>query len=187
MGAPNIADKPVTERDAVALPFWEGAGEFAKIGALSHAWWNMVQDWLEALPLQQQDAATAPLILVDLMAWQRDINRLANEPESLYRLRVVHALANAQDAGSKGGFERIWQRLQLGYIGQMERNDITNWDVIQLEVSDGAISQNGALMDEIIRQFGRTCRRYTYTTTVPRGLVLRVFTFDNESEYMVAT
>ncbi|MEN9360646.1 MAG: hypothetical protein RL095_2181 [Verrucomicrobiota bacterium] len=186
MGAPNILGKPVTEREAVALPFWEGAGEFAKIGNLCHAWWNMVQGWLEALPLQQ-DAATAPLLLVDLMAWQRDINRLAGEPESLYRLRVVHALANAQDAGSKAGFERIWQRLQIGYIGQLERNDATNWDVIQLEVSDGAISQNGALMDEIIRQFGRTCRRYTYTTVAPRGLVLRVFIFDNDTEFMVAT
>ncbi|GAK14854.1 hypothetical protein JCM19053_4725 [Vibrio sp. JCM 19053] len=45
------------------------------------------------MPLQQHDPLTAPMALVNILAWQREIERLGQEPEELFRIRVAHATA----------------------------------------------------------------------------------------------
>lgn len=159
------------------IKFWMEAGDSQAFIRLAQNWWNLVRSWLLAA-VCEIDPETAPMSLVKLLAWQRDIERLKNEPEEMFRIRVKHALANAKDAGSVIGFENIWERLQLGSIRQAERVDAENWDVIQLVITENAISQKSALMETVIRMYGRTCRRYEFVTEQKIALGIRTFDFD---------
>lgn len=172
-------------RPRITLKFWEGAGDLLKLAGVFDAWWDKVQSWLKWLTLQV-DADTAPLILVNLLAWQRDVDRFPGEPETLYRKRVKFALANALDAGCSAGFSQIWERLGLGYLGQDERLDPVDWDVIALEMTENMISEQPELLEIIIRKYGRTCRRYSFTTITPVTCGVRAFDFDGATLVSVA-
>lgn len=141
------------------LPFWLAGTELSRLRAAAQHWWTKVEGWL-AWPLLQMDAETCHLTVLDLLAWQRDITRFSGEPQSLYRLRVKHAFVNAVDAGSVAGFQRILQRLGVGYVRIEERLPDRDWDVVQLHLSDSQLSENPTLLDLIVYQYGRTCRRY---------------------------
>lgn len=173
-------------RDRIKLRFWmDGGSVLTGLAATLDVWWDRIQErlgWLNG----QIDAETAPLELVNLLAWERDVDRLIGEPETLYRKRVNYALANAKDAGSAAGFYRIWQRLGLGYLSQSERVDAENWDVIQLELTETLISQQPELLNLIIRQYGRTCRRYEFTTLTPLPQRIRPIDFDHLVLYSTA-
>lgn len=174
-----------TLRERIAVKFWMAAGDVARIAGVGDAWWDQVRAWLEAA-LFQIDPDTAEVELVELLGWQRDIDRLQGESDVLFRGRVKNALANAKDAGGLAGFARIFQRLGLGAVEQAERVDAENWDVIQLQVDDAVYAANQALFDDLIRRYGRTCRRYTYETVENLGMTLRSFDFDNMTVYSVA-
>ncbi len=136
------------------------------------AFWKRVYGWM-TFPLNQLDALTCSETLLDLMAWDRDITRFEGEPLSLYRKRVKYARINAEDAGSVVGFKRIFERLGIGIVAFKEREDPEQWDVCTIELTDGDISQNSRLVQTLIEQYGRTCRRYrfqvTFQTTVTMG------------------
>jgi hypothetical protein len=87
---------------------------------------------------------------------------------------VKYAEQNAMDAGSKAGFIQIFDRLGIGYLEMLEREDEVNWDVISLRLSDSQIAENIDLLDYVIQQYGRTCRRYRLEvlTSIPVGLVV---------------
>ena len=140
------------------LPFWLDGKELNRLKTASQSWWNKVEGWLQ-WPLLQMDAETCHLTVLDLLAWQRDISRFKDEPESLYRLRVKFAFINAVDAGSTAGLKRILQRLGVGYVEIDERLPDRDWDVVLLRLSDSQLSQNPELMRVLIQQYGRTCRR----------------------------
>jgi hypothetical protein len=159
------------------IKFWMEDGDSQAFIRLAQSWWELVRTWLLAA-VCEIDPETAPMVLVKLLAWQRDTERLKNEPEEMFRLRIKHALANAKDAGSVIGFENIWERLALGSIRQAERIDAENWDVIQLVITDNAISQKSELMETVIRMYGRTCRRYEFVTEQETALGVRSFDFD---------
>lgn len=159
------------------IKFWMEDGDSQAFIKLAQSWWNLVRSWMLAA-VCEIDPETAPMSLVNLLAWQRDIERLKNEPEEMFRLRVKHALSNAKDAGSVIGFENIWERLELGSIRQSERVDAENWDVIQLVITENAISQKSELMETIISMYGRTCRRYEFVTEQELDLGVRTFDFD---------
>ncbi|WP_241000450.1 phage tail protein, partial [Pseudomonas viridiflava] len=110
--------------------------------------------------LLQMDADTCHLTVLDLLAWQRDITRFKGEPEGLYRLRVKYAFINSVDAGSTAGLKRILERLGVGYVEIQERMPERDWDVVLLTLSDSQLSENPDLLRVLIRQYGRTCRRY---------------------------
>ncbi|MCZ7024177.1 phage tail protein, partial [Salmonella enterica] len=86
----------------------------------AQSWWEKVEGWLQ-WPLMQMNADTCHITVLDLLAWQRDISRFKDEPESLYRLRVKFAFINSVDAGSTVGLKRILQRLGVGYVEINER------------------------------------------------------------------
>ncbi len=111
------------------------------------------------------DAETCPSSILDLLAYQRGITRLASEDEELYRLRIKHAFANAKDAGSVAGFARIFERLKLGRVIQLERSDEVEWDYIKLEIDEAKFSKYRGLFEELIKLYGRTCRRYQIVST----------------------
>ncbi|SMD00505.1 Phage tail protein (Tail_P2_I) [Pseudomonas sp. URIL14HWK12:I5] len=167
------------------LPFWLEGVELSKLRDAAQSWWTKVEQWL-TWPLLQLDAETCHLSVLDLLAWQRDIQRFQGEPESLYRLRVKYAFINAVDAGSVAGTVRIFQRLGVGYLEIEERIDGVDWDVIRLNLSDTQLSSNPVLLRVLIQQYGRTCRRYEFTTITPVTLGMRIAHFHDDQETLVA-
>lgn len=150
----------------IKLPFWLTNTDTSRLITAAKTYWQRAETWVR-WPLTQLDALTCTLGMLALLAWQRDITRFEAEPEDLYRKRVKFALINAQDAGSKAGFIRIFERLGIGYVEVIERSDPVNWDYILLRLSDGQIAQAPALLTHIIDQYGRTCRRYTLEVLTP--------------------
>jgi len=168
------------------LPFWLDGKELNRLKTASQSWWNKVEGWLQ-WPLLQMDAETCHLTVLDLLAWQRDISRFKDEPESLYRLRVKFAFINAVDAGSTAGLKRTLQRLGVGYVEIDERLPDRDWDVVLLRLSDSQLSQNPELMRVLIQQYGRTCRRYDFVTITPVSLRIVAVDFNDDQQTLVAS
>lgn len=155
----------------IKLPFWMNKGEMLKIRSLFLKWWKIVFN-LITFPLQVYDVMTAPEWLVNLIAYQRDIERFKGEPLALFRKRVHYAFINAEEAGSVVGFKAIFERLGIGTVELIERFDETNWDVIRLKLNDEQISTHSELLTNIVRKYGRTCRRYEYFTEIMQIVVV---------------
>ncbi|MCX4187161.1 phage tail protein [Methylophaga sp. OBS4] len=158
----------------IKLPFWLSADQTQKLITAAKAYWGNIETWLR-WPLDQMDPLTCTPAILDVIAFSRDIERFTGEPLDLYRKRVKYALINAQDAGSKAGFIRIFERLGIGYIEIEERVDPVDWDVILLNLSDSQLAQNQELLDRIIYKYGRTCRRYQLQIITPITVSTPVF------------
>ena len=161
------------------LPFWLEGTELTKIKNAAQSWWEKVEQWLK-WPLLQIDAETCHLTVLDLLAWQRDIQRFQGEPEALYRLRVKYAFINAVEAGSTAGMIRIFQRLGIGYVEIQERLPDQDWDIVSLLLSDSQLSQNPVLLRVLIQQYGRTCRRYEFSTITPVSVGVCLVEFNDD-------
>ncbi|MCE0912967.1 phage tail protein [Pseudomonas sp. NMI760_13] len=168
------------------LPFWLTGPELTKLKDAAQTWWARVTEWLR-WPLLQMDAETCHLTVLDLLAWQRDITRFKDEPESLYRLRVKYAFINAVDAGSTAGLKRILRRLGVGYVEIDERLAGRDWDVVLLRLSDSQLSENPELLRVLIQQYGRTCRRYDFVSITPVPLRIGAAQFNDDQQTLVAT
>ena len=168
----------------INLPFWLDGDEFTKLKASAQAWWEAGEGWMR-WPLLQMDAETCHLAVLDLLAWQRDITRFRGEPEALYRLRVKFAFINAVDAGSVAGFQRIFQRLGIGTVRISERQPDRDWDIVQLHLTDEQLSAYPGLLDMVIHQYGRTCRRYELVSTTVLQLLVDAAEFN--SDHMTLT
>jgi hypothetical protein len=144
------------------LPVWIREGkEINKLADAFATFWDKTEDWIKT-PLNQLDAETCHVYVLKLLAYQNDIDRFANEPDELFRKRVKHGVKNAIDAGSKGGFKEVLARFDVPLYGQIERDSESDWDVITLWLADSSLTQNPELAHHIIRQYGRTCRRYEF-------------------------
>ncbi|WP_419787306.1 phage tail protein [Pseudodesulfovibrio sp.] len=170
----------------VSLPFWMAGPELSKLAKASQRWFSRLMGWA-IWPARQMDPETCAEKILDLIAWQRDIDRFDGEPLALYRLRVKYAYANARDAGSVEGFKRIFQRLGVGYIEIDERMPGRDWDVLALRLSDTQLADNQDLLRVLIQQYGRTCRRYEWTIITPLPIHTRVETFDNDYQTICAS
>lgn len=168
------------------LPFWLAGPQLTKLRATAQAWWETVEGWVQ-WPLLQMDAEQCHITLLDLLAWQRDITRFHDEPESLYRLRVKFAFLNSVDAGSTAGLIRILHRLGVGYVEIEERLPGRDWDVVQINASDWQMSDNPELLRVIVQQYGRTCRRYDFVTLTPVTLPVTGVDFNDDQQTLVAT
>lgn len=156
------------ELPETVIPWWQDGSTTSEEIKEPHflskgvfAIFQMVWGWL-LFPLRQMDALTCSENTLELMAWDRDIKRFEGEPLSLFRKRVKYAAVNAKDAGSVAGFKRIFERLGIGIITFREREDAVQWDVCTIELTDGDISNNTKLVQTLIEQYGRTCRRYRF-------------------------
>eukprot|EP00828_Plagiopyla_frontata_P044051 TRINITY_DN7068_c0_g1_i1.p1 TRINITY_DN7068_c0_g1~~TRINITY_DN7068_c0_g1_i1.p1 ORF type:complete len:205 (+),score=28.82 TRINITY_DN7068_c0_g1_i1:550-1164(+) len=166
-------------RDRIELKFWQDSGDLTLIGTLADTFYDRVQERLDKLN-RQIDADAAPIKMVELLGWERDIERFEGESDALFRKRVKYALLNAKDAGEKDGFEKIWSRLGLGEISQTERFDAENWDVIKLVVDETVFGEYMELLNVLIRQYGRTCRRYEFESWTANTVGVRTCHFDAE-------
>ncbi len=165
------------ERDRINLKFWESGSLLSLVASIADAAYDLLENRLTLLP-GKIDPELADLKLVELLGWSRDIERFSGEPEALFRKRVKYALANAKDAGSRAGFSKIWERLDLGEISQRERVDGSDWDVIKLQVEETVFALNEQLLSRLISQYGRTCRRYEFESKINLDLGIRIFDFD---------
>lgn len=144
------------------LPVWIRKGsEVNKLADAFGGFWDKAETWIKT-PLNQRDAETCHVYVLQLLAYQSDIDRFANEPDDLFRKRVKFAVKNARDAGSKNGFKSILERFDIPLYGQIERDPEKEWDVITLWLADSTLTQNPELGQYIIKHYGRTCRRYEF-------------------------
>ena len=143
----------------INLPFWEAGQTLLAVASVLEQMWLRIQAAVEALSTAN-DAETCPIKLLDILAYERGIDRLAGEDDALYRLRIKHAFENALDGGSVAGFAKIWERLELGTVIQAERPDAENWDVILVSLDEGKFARYRGLFEQLVRLYGRTCRRY---------------------------
>lgn len=168
------------------LKFWLAGTELTKIRNAAQSWWEKVEQWL-GWPLLQLDAETCHLVILDLLAWQRDITRFKAEPEGLYRLRVKYAFINAVDAGSTSGMKRILQRLGIGYVEIKERQPDRDWDVVLLQLTNAQLADNPELLRVLIQQYGRTCRRYDFITITSVAVHMAAVDFNDDQQTLVAS
>lgn len=179
-----MADEPTTPD--VSLPFWMSGPELTKLARAAQRWFGLLMGWA-IWPAQQMDPDTCTEAVLNLIAWQRDIDRFEGEPLALYRKRVKYAYANARDAGSVEGFARIFERLGVGYLETEERMPNRDWDVIALYLSDSQLADNQDLLQVLIQHYGRTCRRYEWTIITPLPVQVRVESFDNDYQAICAS
>lgn len=170
-----------TKMKSLKLPSWMSRGEPARMLKAAEKFWTGIVEWV-TWPLQQFDPLTCAEPLLNLLAYDRDIARFNGEPLSLFRKRVAFAFINAQDAGSVSGFIAIFERLGIGYVELLERQAGIDWDVIIVRVTDSQISDNADLLLQIIRQYGRTCRRYQFEVITTSGMRIRAGW--NQGEYV---
>lgn len=166
----------------MALPSWMNKGEPGKLLKVMRRFWAEVFGWI-SWPLAQLDPLTCSVAILNLIAYDRDITRFDGEPLKLFRKRVAYAFVNAADAGSVEGFVSIFARLEIGYVELLERQPGIDWDVILVRVSDSQIADNTQLMIQIIRQYGRTCRRYQFEVITSENLLIRAGW--DQGEYVV--
>ena len=126
----------------------------------------MVVEWLQK-PLNFGDAVTAPLNIVDLWGYQRNIDRFALEPEWLYRLRVHYALINAVDAGTRAGMQRIFARLQMPELPMDERVVGYDWDMVRLTPRLWDYINYQTVLHIVLQAYRRTCRRWLIEVQAP--------------------
>lgn len=165
--------------DQPSLPFWMGGEECSKLARAAHNWFTRLGEWA-ALPARQLDPLTCTSTVLDLLAWQRNVTTYQGEPERLYRLRVAHAYANARDAGSVAGWGRIFQRLELGGVALEERVAGQDWDVIGVVVDDTAFPDRQNVLEIIVQEYGRTCRRYRFISRIPQAVRVAACAFDDD-------
>ncbi len=161
------------------LPSWMNKGDPARMLRACVKFWAQVYEWI-TWPLRQFDPLTCAEPLLNLIAWERDIERFNGEPLRLFRARVNYAFINAQQAGEIAGFIAIFERLGIGYVELLERQEGQDWDVITVRVTDSQISDNSDLLLEIIRKYGRTCRRYQFEVITTLPLHLNIGWFQGE-------
>ncbi|MFQ6250720.1 phage tail protein [Yersinia enterocolitica] len=164
------------------LPVWMNKGEPVKLMRACLAFWQQVYTWLK-WPLNQTDPLTCVVPLLNALAYQRDVTQFAGEPLALFRKRVNYAFINARDAGSLAGFAAIFERLGIGVITQHERQPGYDWDVIIIRVNDNQLAENNNLMMALIRQYGRTCRRYIFQVINTKTLAVHGGEFGGDYYY----
>lgn len=170
---------------ALHLPFWMAGEQATTLAHAAHVWFSLlgrVAIW----PAQQLDAMECSSDVLNLLAWQRNVNRYAGEPDRLYRLRVAFAYANGKDAGGINGWKRIFARLELGKVELEERVAGQDWDCINIVSDDASFPDKQNVLEIIINEYGRTCRRYRFVSRIP--LIHRIYTniFDNNHETICA-
>ncbi|NIB44768.1 phage tail protein [Pseudomaricurvus alkylphenolicus] len=148
----------------ITLPVWLQADNVQKIKAAAGKWWEQLAIWAQ-WATTHRDIDTCDAKVLELIGWERRVDRLPSEDEALYRLRVKHALDNYKDAGTKEGLKLIFGRLGFEGIEVWDRVPNRDWDVVQVAVSDEQLATQPDLLAELARNYGRTCRRFEFSVS----------------------
>ncbi|WP_417762171.1 phage tail protein [Shewanella sp.] len=170
------------------LHYWlaKPGSELQKLRRAAVRFWQRVEaafTWTT----QQIDPMTAQLALVDLLAWERNVERIASETEWQYRTRVRYALPFAKGAGMTAGWLDMFEKLGMGHITINERVENIDFDVVILQLLDSDVGTNQDIINYICRRYGRTTRRYQYSTVTVQTHMLAAASFDYQSSFDVIT
>ncbi|WP_300553747.1 phage tail protein [Desulfovibrio sp.] len=168
-----------------SLSFWMNGAESTKLGKAAHAWFSMLGK-AAAWSLDNRDPMTCDERTLNLLAWERCERRYPGEPERLYRLRVTHAYANARDSGQTAGWGRIFERLELGGLSLAERVPGQDWDRVGIIADDSKLPDQQNVLEIIIDDYGRTCRRYYIDSRIPIPALAHVGRFSWHQETVEA-
>ena len=165
----------------IKLPTWLDGIAATALAKVAEKYWQTVENYM-LYALEQLEEQNASLPILDLLAWERGINRLAGESVELYRLRIKHAVANSEDAGSTIGMERTFKRLGFAYIEINERVPGFDWDMVEIALIEDEFANKQLLVEELIKQYGRTCRRYFLSalSVIDTYVVAGLVEFDKE-------
>lgn len=147
----------------ITLPVWLQKGSVVALKNAAQQWWADLLSYT-AWPAKQKDVEQCHDVALAPLGWERNLVRYSEESIEQYRARVRHAFTNAVDAGSTAGFKRIIARLGVGVVDIKERMPGEDWDVVAVVVTNEQEQEFGQLMRVIIRDYGRTCRRYRLHT-----------------------
>lgn len=181
--ADKLKDLPEEfQQPDVSLPFWMAGKQLSLLAATAKLWWSKLAGWIN-FPGTFLDPLTCPMVVLNLLAWERAITRYPAEPERLYRLRVKYAYANGKDAGSIAGWKRIFKRLELPPVELEERQHGADWDVIDIVLNDADMPDAQNVLEIIIDDYGRTCRRYRFVSRIemPRSIGIVSFSADHNT------
>lgn len=174
--------------ESLPLPtvsFWMDGANAQALCQAAQAWFQRLGD-AAIWPVRQCNPMTCSLLVLDLLAWQRGVTRYNGEPERLYRLRVTYAYANGRDAGGTNGWKRIFKRLELGGLELAERVDGQDWDRVGILIDDDQFSDQQNVLEIIIQDYGRTCRRYYFDSRIPTSAALHMSHFPWNQETVEA-
>lgn len=163
------------------LSFWMDGEQARTLCRTARNFWQILAD-AAIWPARQNNPLECSLDVLGLIAWQRCVTRYHGESERLFRLRVTHAYANAVDAGQTKGWSRIFRRLELGELELLERVPGQDWDRVGIVLSDERMAALQDVLEVIIQEYGRTCRRYYLLSRVVVPVVVHVCTFDDTHE-----
>ena len=113
--------------------------------------------------------------------------RLSERGNRLGLSRVARSIDLLGMVGSTAGMKRILERLGVGYVEIEERQPDRDWDVVLLRFSDSQLSQNPELLRVLIQQYGRTCRRYDFSTITPVPVQIALVHFHDDQQTLVAS
>lgn len=147
------------------LPIWMNGSRAVALKETAERWWEQVETYIR-LPLTTFDPLPCELAFVDLLAYQRGIDRYAGESEAFYRLRVHHALRNARAAGTPAGMNYIFDNLQLPRAVFDERMPGRDWDIVGVRFNGRGYARLHEEIDFVLRFYWRTCRRFEIVQTV---------------------
>ena len=148
------------------LPFWLKGPEALKLAAAVKAFFTRWENWLGEVAPQADIANCSPAAL-ELHAWERGVARLPGESEALWRERVRHAITAAIESGSKKGLELILGVHGVLNFQVLERVEGDDWDIVRIELDPVSLSADSDLLGKIFTEWGRVCRRYIISYTVP--------------------
>ncbi len=148
-----------SQLENIELPTWLTGVNAKALTKAANGFWQQLESYLMWW-LEQIHNETEALPILDLLAWERGIERLPGEDITLYSKRVKHGIANSKDAGSTVGMQRIFRRLGFGFVEFNERIEGLDWDMIEIAMVESEFSGKQDLVNSIIKQYGRTCRRY---------------------------
>ncbi|MCL1123298.1 phage tail protein [Shewanella surugensis] len=141
------------------LPVWLQSSDVNSLAKVIEIFWRDIENYLYWW-LTQQHSEDSDIQILDLLAWERGITRLANESIEIYGKRVIYAFANAKDAGSPAGMKAIFWRLGFDIIDINERVEGFDWDQIEILMLESQFAEREELINAIIASYGRTCSRY---------------------------
>lgn len=171
--------------DLPEVSFWMNGANSQALCKAAHLWFQRLGD-AAIWPARQFNPMTCSLPVLDLLAWQRGVARYNSEPERLYRLRVTHAYANARDSGQTAGWGRIFERLELGGLSLAERVPGQDWDRVGIIADDSQFPDQQNVLEIIIEDYGRTCRRYYFDSRIPVSAQAHVGRFSWHQETVEA-
>lgn len=141
---------------------WLNKGYAEKLVKAATGYWEQSRNYV-MWAVNQKDESQNEEPVLGFLAWERLTTRLDDETIELYRKRVQHALVNTIDAGEVASVKSIFDRLGLEVLNVRERIEGRDWDIIAIDMTDSTLASAYELLPELIKLYGRTCRRYELT------------------------